>query len=210
MITKIQAIQSLVPGAEVSVGIYNNEITWVNPRHAPVTDEEIVAEQKRLQGLYDWNEYQRNRASEYPTIEEQLDALYHAGLFPPAMTARIRAVKEKYPAPSTPKDEWLKKRPVKLAEPTVAWTAPPPKNPVKKQTREQWLSTTSAAVQQPKNSAPVTSVTPMTREQWLAQQQATVQTPPTAKKPQPSTPVRRVAVTPMTKEQWLAEQAKGI
>ena len=41
--------------------------------------------------------YQENRVSEYPPIGDQLDALYHAGVFPAAMTASIKAVKDKYP-----------------------------------------------------------------------------------------------------------------
>ena len=42
----------------------------------------------------DWAE-QRRQA--YPTIGDQLDALYHAGLFPPEMAEQIRAVKQRYP-----------------------------------------------------------------------------------------------------------------
>ena len=34
---------------------------------------------------------------EYPPIGDQLDALYHAGVFPAAMTASIKAIKDKYP-----------------------------------------------------------------------------------------------------------------
>jgi len=37
------------------------------------------------------------RLNEYPLISEQLDDLYHQGVFSPEMTSRIRAVKEKYP-----------------------------------------------------------------------------------------------------------------
>jgi len=38
-----------------------------------------------------------NRASEYPAIGDQLDALFHAGVFPEDMAAKIQAVKDKYP-----------------------------------------------------------------------------------------------------------------
>jgi hypothetical protein len=41
--------------------------------------------------------YQELRAAEYPPIGDQLDALYHAGVFPAAMTASIKAIKDKYP-----------------------------------------------------------------------------------------------------------------
>ena len=41
--------------------------------------------------------YQENRVKEYPPIGDQLDALYHAGVFPDAMAATIKAIKDKYP-----------------------------------------------------------------------------------------------------------------
>jgi hypothetical protein len=181
MITVFHAIQSLVPDAEVSVGIYDQAITWHKPATAPVTLEQIQLEQRRLQQAYDWAEYQRNRAREYPSIQEQLDALYHAGVFPAEMAARIRAVKAKYPryssdhtqteeqttAPTMSVDEWL-------AEQT-------------KMTADEWL------VQQQQ------SATPMTREQWLASQ-AEVKTEYITES------VNSVTRT-MTAEEWLREQA---
>ena len=44
-------------------------------------------------------EYQRQRKPEYPSITDQLDALFHAGVFPPEMAAQIQAIKDKYPKP---------------------------------------------------------------------------------------------------------------
>ena len=41
--------------------------------------------------------YQRNRASEYPSIGEQLDMIYHAGQGGDAFQAAIQAIKDKYP-----------------------------------------------------------------------------------------------------------------
>jgi hypothetical protein len=41
--------------------------------------------------------YSDHRKMEYPTIGDQLDALFHAGVFPPEMAALIQAVKDKYP-----------------------------------------------------------------------------------------------------------------
>lgn len=43
--------------------------------------------------------YKKNRAAEYPSIGDQLDALFHAGVFPADMAAKIQAVKDKYPKP---------------------------------------------------------------------------------------------------------------
>ena len=41
--------------------------------------------------------YITQRASEYPSIGDQLDALFHAGVFPADMAAKIQAIKDKYP-----------------------------------------------------------------------------------------------------------------
>jgi hypothetical protein len=93
--TKSQAILSLAPGSEFSV--IDDVVTWYKPKTAPVTDEAIEAELARLQAEYNSSEYQRLRASEYPPIGDQLDALFHAGVFPPEMAAQLQAVKDKYP-----------------------------------------------------------------------------------------------------------------
>jgi hypothetical protein len=42
-------------------------------------------------------QYIDNRVSEYPSIGDQLDALFHAGVFPDDMAAQIQTVKDKYP-----------------------------------------------------------------------------------------------------------------
>ena len=44
-------------------------------------------------------QYQRDRGPIYPKIGDQLDALYHAGVFPDDMAAQLKAVKVKYPKP---------------------------------------------------------------------------------------------------------------
>ena len=179
MITVFHAIQSLVPGAEVSVGLYDQSITWHRPETAPVTVEQILQEQQRLQQAYDWNEYQRNRAREYPTIQEQLDALYHAGVFPAEMAARIRAVKAKYPRYSPDHAQTVEQKASTMS--VDEWLAEQTK-----MTAEQWLAQHQSA-------------TPMTREQWLASQ-AEVKT-------EPNTTTNTVTVArTMTTEEWLREQ----
>lgn len=74
MITKIQAIVSLVPNAQVTVR--GEEVEWHEPSVAPVTDAQIEAEVARLQAEYETKQYQRERATAYPSIQEQLDLLY--------------------------------------------------------------------------------------------------------------------------------------
>ena len=94
-ISKIDAILSLSPGAEVVVR--GEEVEWLVPSTAPVTEEQIATELARLQADYEAKQYQRDRAGEYPAIGDQLDALYHAGVFTGDMLAKIQAVKDKYP-----------------------------------------------------------------------------------------------------------------
>jgi hypothetical protein len=182
MITLFHAIQSLVPGAEISVGMYDQTITWHRPATAPVTLEQIQAEQRRLQQAYDWAEYQRNRAREYPSIQEQLDALYHAGVFPAEMAARIQAVKAKYPRGLSEQTQNKK-----LPTPTTtveAWLAEQAKPPRYRRITQQ--------------SAPT-----MTREQWLAEQAKNLTNQQTTQPlPQPAEQI-------MTREQWLASQVEG-
>ena len=49
--------------------------------------------------ITEWNstQYQRDRKADYPDIGDQLDDLYHAGVFSDGMAAKIKAVKDKYP-----------------------------------------------------------------------------------------------------------------
>ena len=68
----------------------------------PMTQEEIA--QKNADTIahaeYVANEqYKILRQQEYPSIGDQLDALFHAGVFPSEMAAQIQAVKDKYPKP---------------------------------------------------------------------------------------------------------------
>jgi len=55
----------------------------------------VDVEVTRLQAEYDAQQYARDR--QYPAIGDQLDALFHAGVFPAEMAAEIQAVKDKYP-----------------------------------------------------------------------------------------------------------------
>jgi hypothetical protein len=47
-------------------------------------------------------QYQRDRATEYPPIGDQLDALWKGGDAATAMLAQVQAVKTKYPKPDAP------------------------------------------------------------------------------------------------------------
>ena len=74
MITKLDAILSLEPNAEVT--LIGDEITeWHSEDITQPTDEAIATEQARLQAEYDANQYQRDRV--YPQLGEQFDKLWH-------------------------------------------------------------------------------------------------------------------------------------
>ena len=71
-----------------------------NASEYTVSYNQLRLEVDRLQSEYDAQQYARARAEEYPNIGDQLDALFHAGVFPPEMAAQIQAVKNRYPKPS--------------------------------------------------------------------------------------------------------------
>ena len=95
MITKVDAILSLRPNSEWTMT--GDVIDWLDTNTTCPTDAEINAEVTRLQAEYDAKAYQRSRKPEYPAIGDQLDDLFKAGAFSDDMTAKIQAVKDKYP-----------------------------------------------------------------------------------------------------------------
>ena len=95
MIDTTTALHSLCPDAQWI--LRGNELEWLDQNQAQPTEEQIAAEIIRLQEEYDAKEYARKRVTEYPSIGDQLDALFHAGVFPDEMAAQIQAVKDKYP-----------------------------------------------------------------------------------------------------------------
>ena len=94
-----KALVSLRPGAQWCLdGDDYGGLVWHDENELPPpTEEEVQAEIERLQAEYEYNQYQRNRASEYPSIQDQLDVLYHQGY--DGWKARIDEVKNKYPKP---------------------------------------------------------------------------------------------------------------
>ncbi len=72
-------------------------LDWRDTEQTKPTEAEITAEVTRLQSEYKAQAYARSRTLEYPAIGDQLDALFHAGVFPVEMAAAIQAIKDKYP-----------------------------------------------------------------------------------------------------------------
>ena len=93
------AISNLRPGASFKVGDTYDTLVWLDTVQSKPTEAEVSAEVTRLKTSWTNSQYQRNRADEYPSIGDQLDALFHAGAFPADMAAKIQAVKDKHPKP---------------------------------------------------------------------------------------------------------------
>ena len=68
-----EAIMAINPSAVIN--IQGGVIEW---QDTPViSDADIQAKLSELQAEYDANQYQRDRAEEYPDIGDQLDMQYH-------------------------------------------------------------------------------------------------------------------------------------
>jgi hypothetical protein len=87
---------------------YSTNITWFDgkdenditiestPTNIP-SYAELLSKMGEVQAEYDAQQFARDRVKEYPEIGDQLDALFHAGVFPAEMAAQIQAVKDKFP-----------------------------------------------------------------------------------------------------------------
>ena len=74
----INSIFKINPNAKVTVrgdDINTCEIEWHNGT-TPISKADIEAKMVELQAEYDANQYQRDRATAYPSIQEQLDMQY--------------------------------------------------------------------------------------------------------------------------------------
>ena len=89
------AILAINPNAEFIIVEDNlDTIEWLNET-TPISKADIEAKVAELQTTYDNNEYQRNRAEEYPSIADQLDKIYHSGI--DEWKKVIKTTKDKYP-----------------------------------------------------------------------------------------------------------------
>ena len=71
---------------------------WIDPRLVLITEEQATEiRQQKEQEIFNSLSYQEKRVTEYPSIGDQLDALFRAGVFPAEMAAEIQAVKDKDP-----------------------------------------------------------------------------------------------------------------
>jgi hypothetical protein len=94
----IKSILAINNKAEVTVNANDiNQITWLNGT-TPIPANEILAKQQELITEYNSNQYQRDRAKDYPSIQEQLDLQYWDKINGTNKWQQaINAVKIKYP-----------------------------------------------------------------------------------------------------------------
>jgi len=90
------ALVSLRPGAHFICR--NDEFDWLDENEeSPPTSIEIEAERVRLYEEHLKNQYQRDRMIAYPSITDQLDAIWKGGDAYNDMLSKIMEVKDKYP-----------------------------------------------------------------------------------------------------------------
>lgn len=95
-----KAISNLRPNCEWSLCGDDYDNLWWSDNNIllPPSKEEVEKEIVRLEENYKNSDYQRKRAIEYPSIQDQLDILYHQGY--DGWKLIIDEVKNKYPKPN--------------------------------------------------------------------------------------------------------------
>jgi len=94
----ISAIRAINSNAEVSINAEDfDQITWHNGTEV-ISKSDIETKQKELQVKFDAQAYARNRALEYPPMEDQQDMQFHDAIDgTTTWQDAIQAVKNKYP-----------------------------------------------------------------------------------------------------------------
>ncbi len=96
--TLSDALIALYPEGGWSVSYTYDSIIWTHATKTKPTESVLTAKIKELQDAYASTEYQRKRKVDYPSIEDQLDTIYHSGVA--GWKTTIKAIKDKYPKPS--------------------------------------------------------------------------------------------------------------
>ena len=97
-------LEKLRPNSKWSfLGRTYNDIVWHDESQTKPTEEEVAQKVAELEYQEEVNEYQRQRAREYPSYAAQFDQIYHEGV--DAWKATVQAVKDKYPKATMDADE---------------------------------------------------------------------------------------------------------
>jgi hypothetical protein len=98
MITKLTAILSLVPNAEVTVR--GDNVEWIVPATAPITNAEIEAEFDRLTALEPVKIIQAKRQAAYIAESDPLFFKSQRNEIPASeWLAKVEEIKNRYPNP---------------------------------------------------------------------------------------------------------------
>ena len=109
MITLMQAIQALRPGAQCRIsGDTYSGIIWDDKNQTLPTEDEVRDKLAELKYQEEVNVYQEKRKLEYPDWGDQLDQIYHKGI--DAWKADIKAIKDKYPKQTMDATELQKRK----------------------------------------------------------------------------------------------------
>ena len=91
-----EAIYRAYAGTVVSInsetGAYDQYANLVS-----IDEEKVKAARAAIDAEWAATKYQRDRAAEYPSWQDQLDKIYHSGI--DAWKADIKVIKDKYPKP---------------------------------------------------------------------------------------------------------------
>ena len=89
-------LEKLRPKSKWSfLGRTYNDIVWHDESQTKPTEEEVAQKVAELEYQEEVNEYQRQRAREYPSYADQFDQIYHEGV--DAWKRTILDIKKKYP-----------------------------------------------------------------------------------------------------------------
>ena len=75
--------------------IYSSVVTINDKTCIDKDGKEVTIDESLVNAKISENEYKEKRKQEYPSIEDQLDDIYHNGI--DGWKATIKAVKDKYP-----------------------------------------------------------------------------------------------------------------
>ena len=91
----VASIFSIRPLAEFSIGDDYESLMWYSKDQEKPTEKEFNDAVTAWNAEYDANQYQRDRQTEYPSWQEQMDLLYHSGV--EGLKAELKKTKDKYP-----------------------------------------------------------------------------------------------------------------
>ena len=90
--TNIDAIKALRPSSKFNFNATG--LIWLDEKTTKPTDSEITTKLNELKAA---TEYKIKRANEYPSVVDQLDLIYHSGIY--TWKEKIKETKDKYPKP---------------------------------------------------------------------------------------------------------------